>query len=505
VTKHQAIALVALLAAACGARGVHPVTPSKPHRTLAALGTVYNARVVHFDPQNSATTANPGSLAVQNVQGVLEQVNDQGVVSPIGGGPGGTYVATHYGAVGNGIADDSTALAAVIALACANHGGVFLDGTKTFRVAHALTVACDGLAIDAGGPSSTWIAVDDSGGAVGDAITFNHTTDCTIRNLTITSTTARTAGWSVVFNGGHVVQTGNNATETNGHVEHVVFDNQFSSVNVTDTDPGVPNPGNPGGGAWDVFISDSIIRRPAANGIGIQLDSPHGGGHHIRDVFYWGKNDGGAKGLVALRIRNSGDFSVIHFSEIQAQRGLVIDPQALGLATAGFFSHSEFDTNDHEGVLIQPQTGGSAGTAQGIDFTDVWSAHNEYNYRIFGPATNITITGGKSWWATLINIQVDGATWVTLNGVNIGGAAFYDGVQITGHASHIKVANCLLGPALGTPSPNHGIEITDGGVTNYSISGNDITTADGGAAIIDNGGAGGAVQKYVQSTTHGAP
>lgn len=91
--KNRVVLLLALVAVGCKPPAVHPVTPASSHR-MAALGGTTNASAVNFDPQQTAITATPGALAVQNILGTLKQVNDQGVVTTIGGGGGGTVTTS---------------------------------------------------------------------------------------------------------------------------------------------------------------------------------------------------------------------------------------------------------------------------------------------------------------------------------------------------------------------------------------------------------------------------
>jgi hypothetical protein len=106
--KNRYLVVLALLAG-CAARGAHPVVPGKSHR-MASLGGPSNASAINFDPQQAAITATPGALAVQNILGALKQVNDQGVVTTIGGGGGGVTSIT----AGTNIAVTGTASVPIV-------------------------------------------------------------------------------------------------------------------------------------------------------------------------------------------------------------------------------------------------------------------------------------------------------------------------------------------------------------------------------------------------------
>lgn len=65
---------------------------------ISTIDDVANLRAI-----TTAVAANPGSIAIENVAGVLKQVTDQGVATTLGGGSGGAGTVTSVAATAGGL------------------------------------------------------------------------------------------------------------------------------------------------------------------------------------------------------------------------------------------------------------------------------------------------------------------------------------------------------------------------------------------------------------------
>jgi hypothetical protein len=104
-------ALLVLLALGCKpAAPVQPTVVRHEGAHVSMARTVGQADVINFNPQGVSTTATPGAVTVQNVAGVLTQVNDQGAATPLGGGGGTAFVSaaqTRARALSGGVLDST--------------------------------------------------------------------------------------------------------------------------------------------------------------------------------------------------------------------------------------------------------------------------------------------------------------------------------------------------------------------------------------------------------------
>ena len=92
--------------------------------TINTIDDVSNIRSI-----GAAVTANAGAIAIQNVNGTLKQVDDQGTVSDLGGG-GGTVTSV---VAGQNVAVDSSTPAAPVVSTGAKRGTALTDADQTLQ------------------------------------------------------------------------------------------------------------------------------------------------------------------------------------------------------------------------------------------------------------------------------------------------------------------------------------------------------------------------------------
>jgi len=377
-----------------------------------------------------------------------------------GGGSGGSGVTgvarpifnvLDFGGVGNGTANDTTAVQATLTAAAAAGGEAFLPA-GTWRVepgvlaiTNAFGVELDGVGVDA-----TLLDVDDTlgnSGAVGYAIT--NCQGWGIHGLTITSPTQRSASsWQVRVIGGNGTGTRASAptiastiTATDGLIERVNFNNSGGAVDQTDADGGYP------GGAWIIVIENVFVYNPAT-GATIFHVYTWGGNQDFRNVWISGVStlDTAASGLT---IEGSGGFSLYKFDTLFCDTGLLVDgnPGKFGRVQAGQISSCYFDSGNLSNVIIKAEIGANVGN---ITFTNDWFATNHPGgggLLVIGDGiTNvddIQVIGSRFVASRSIGLLVNRATNVLLSGDFISGAAT-TGVTIL-NASDVGLSNVKVG------------------------------------------------------------
>lgn len=116
---------------------------------------------------------------------------------------GETYDVINYGAVCNGLTDDTAGVQAAVGAACAGGGGtVALPHGATCRVFSTIAVPCGNVYITGGGPGSTRLMLDfPSGPGVIFGAQATDILDVGIREMTILPGQTRTSGPGVLLDG----------------------------------------------------------------------------------------------------------------------------------------------------------------------------------------------------------------------------------------------------------------------------------------------------------------
>jgi hypothetical protein len=334
------------------------------------------------------------------------------------------YDVTHedWGAIGDGVTDDTTAIQnAINAAEAAGFGIIFLPG-GTFKVT-SLTVESSGIMIMGAGVD---VSVIKTSSTTADIITLGDgsTTynNITIKDLTIDTSVVRTAGAAIELNKINRVI-----------LDNIKTDSQIFSINAPS---GVTN--------TSVFINRFEMRQQVATtGVGISLDGD------IHDVYINEliMNTTGSDPGIGIRMIATNRVWITNSHLINAGKGIYIFPGAGDTVDRVMIENTEVANGDDNGFLIDSNTATST-------------------------VTNIVLDGLLVKENALNGIQVTGDASAVLDGIYIDDSQVFgntqDGISI-GEGINIEIASCnIAGNSKGSSGTYHGIDIS-AGVSQWSV------------------------------------
>lgn len=381
-----------------------------------------------------------------------------------------------YGAVGNGVVDDTASIQAAINAALAAGGGVVLLPAGKYLVGGTLLID-DGsthksVVLQGANPGPLFNGPIWAGGTTivvpstfsGNTIEFGNSTRGTVRNLSISSNSPRTAGRAIYL-----------YYTINALIEDVDMNNQYIGIEIF------------GGygqrinrGAWNI----------APNGIGLWVNGSangNGGLDSSNDTYVNLISANG--GHVTFRIQNTEALWMSQCDSILADYGLLIDPGNDQVVTWCTFDTCAFDSSYAQNLRIQAS---GSGKVWGITFVSCWTA----TLKVSAGYTNcVTIGAGVDgvqfvghrffnspgahglWVYQAKNIYLDGC--VASGFPNGGGFVFLSTVGFA-------IRGCHSGTYAGQVANKYGIYV-DGASSGYVISGctligNVTNLVDGGVA-----------------------
>jgi hypothetical protein len=368
------------------------------------------------------------------------------------------YSVFNYGAVGDGVANDTAAFTAALAAANAAGGGAVVAPAGSYRVKPGVITfaGLTGVRL-VGDGHGTKVVIDDTlGNAGGVGIDLGGSYQCSLFMFTVDAPAKRTAGIAVRVRNG--LQDFGGALFCDSHVDYVNFNNQFDGYVVDDT---------LAAGNWLNYLNRSFFTNTKAGGTCVRIATVHGGSNYISDV--WVRGLAANLPAAAIQITGTGDFTLTKVSTTLCDYGLRINPSVAGDAghptvQAGEISDCFFDTNTFNGVSIETS---GAGTVGRLQFDNIWSAGNLTNFYLVGAIDRCTFIGCTSLTCTY-GFQVGGtATNIGIFNSNLQ-SAFTANVYLTGTSSNIKVNDNVMGN-----SPGAGIKI-DAAVQKYDYNDNDM-------------------------------
>jgi len=226
--------------------------------------------------------------------------------------------AAPYNADRTGIVD-----AAPIIRAANQAGGVAWLGNGTFRIKSTISPQTNTAIIGQGAT----ILIDDSGGNIGDAFLLDAVRNVKLSGFTIDAVSPRSAGAHVRVKGGDPsFKLGSFAISRAQHVIDVDCNNFFDGVVVEDK--------SATNGAWGVSIGGTADRfnfftNGATGRFPVDINTPHGASILLNYLWPVG-NATPANGPAGIRIRGSGDTTLIGVRTWGTQQGLIVDPQVNG-------------------------------------------------------------------------------------------------------------------------------------------------------------------------------
>lgn len=384
-----------------------------------------------------------------------------------------------FGAVGDGITDDTAAIqAAIDSLGTA--GGVVEVPTGAYKVSSVLNISSY-VCLKGSGAVASSIITNNSTGNVVYINAVANSPGCTIENLFFNSSVTRTSG-------SYIESHSSNGT----FVKNCKMYSAFNGISIT------------GSVAQSIKIEDCQIDNTINYGINItafNAASPNTTGivtSYISRVLITGAaNPNNCN--AGIRITSVGDLTLYGISTIYCKKGLDVSPTGTNTVQALYVTDSFFDTGDEFGVALNPEATASVRLAS---FTNVWCSSNGMSGALLGGLGQIIST---NWLNCTMAANTGQGLWITSalakNTSVIGGVYAQNsgsGFGIASDVSNFKIVGATIGRtdssgyAFG-PNAGFGINLVSGTSNKYIISNNIFT--ENTAGQISDGGSG--VEKIV--------
>ena len=377
-----------------------------------------------------------------------------------------------FGAVGDGVTDDTAAIQAAIDSLGAV-GGMVQVPPGTYKVSSTLNISSY-IYLKGSGAVASSILTNNSTGNVVYINGVSITPGCTVENLFFNSSVTRTAG-------SYIVSNSSNGT----FIKNCKMYSAFDGISITGTS------------AQCIKIEDCQIDNTVNYGINITAfnnTSPNTSGivvSYISRVLVTGAitpNNCEA----GIRIVSAGDLTLYGVSTFFCKKGLHICPTGTNTIQALNVTDSFFDTGDEFGVAVTPETTASVRLA---NFTNVWCASNKMSGALLGGTGQIITT---NWLNCTMAVNIGQGLWIasTLakNTSVIGGVYAQNsgsGLAIVSGVSNFKIIGATIGRtdsngyAFG-PNAGYGVNVIAGASNNYIIS-NNIFTENTTGQLFDGG------------------
>lgn len=378
--------------------------------------------------------------------------------------------------------DDVPELSAAITSMGSIGGGTIMLRNASYKFKSTLPINYDNIGIRGHG-TGTIINIDDSGGAVGDGISVNSTLNFSLKDVLITSTTARSAGAAIKVKGANNITAAPAQRTRQWTITDVNFENQFNGI--------VINDGPTALGAWGGYMDRVEMMAFAAGGVGIDINTPAGGQQYINNVKIYGASTGASatRALAGVRIRGCNDVELHNVNVIYTQYGLRIDPPSGQNANVVLAAECLWDSTSVLPCSIEPASGGTANLVRLVEnwFGVATAVASVDCIHIAGASKSIFINGGYII-GPAVGVKADGTGGAT--DIHVTGRPIFTGgtkgFWATGSLQDFS-CNGEMGPqtVLGALAPAVGIQV-DAGCDYYELYCNIHRCS---TPITDNGGA----------------
>lgn len=387
-----------------------------------------------------------------------------------------------------GIIDAGTSgstLASAVAEANARGGGFsIVMGKGTYRLTSQLAVTTNGNQLVGNGPGATFLEIDDAGGMSGtDAILVNSVLQFSLKGMSVTATTARTAGSFLKIKGKNTI-TATPAQRTHQYtIEDVDAESQFNGV--------VINNGDNGDGAWGGFITRCEWMRFSSGGTYLDVNSTAGGQHYVCDLKIYGSDSASGRALAGVRYRGGADLELVNVNVVYLATGLLIDPPSGQTANVLYATSCLWDNCSTNNVAITPAAGSYCNI---INLVNNWygAATAIDNMTISGPAAQVYVIGGTVIGGSngIKATGAGGAVDIHVTGKTMFSGQSTNGFYATGSLQNFSVEGNFgptanLASGISVAAPAKGIQI-DAGCDWYELYSNIHRCA---TPITDSGGA----------------
>jgi hypothetical protein len=358
-----------------------------------------------------------------------------------------------FGAVGNGVANDTAAFNAAIAHINTTAARTLYIPSGAYLVGALSPITSPGVSVFGDGAYGSELR-DTSG--TSNLLTFGDgvsTYDgASVSNLYLnTAVTSKTAGAAIFLH--KTFQT---------YIDNVRIANHFQGIRVTNS--------------VMCWINTVNILFPRPLGVGILIDGNSGNDHYISNVFIAGNSL--SQPLAGIKIDQTFATWITNCSVLSTGIGLYCSPGAGQIVEHLFLSNNAFDTCANYGMLFQ---GGGTGIVRRVMSTQDWSATNQLSNILIDPpnGSGFSFQGLRCYNGQQHGIYVLGGEDVRITNSRIEGnggvTGNYDGIYIAANVNDISVTNTRIGSAEGfSVVQRYGINIQAGTNANYIIDSNDL-------------------------------
>lgn len=352
----------------------------------------------------------------------------------------------------DGTADDEEMQAAIDALP--SGGGKLRLSEGTFDLAAAVSVDQDSVKIEGGGIGVTTVRT--TAAAIqafdfGDGTTTRN--DLSISSLTIDTTVTKTAGAAVRFNKCSRVRM------QDFHIASHYIGIDLQTVTIAHIERGY------------------IVNTVPTNGISVRIDGS-GNDHFLSQLIADAPT--ASEPFAGLRILKSSATWIADCDFIHQSYGLLVDPQSGDAVEWLFVRDSAFDSNDLNGIFINPAAGG---TVKGGTFIGCWTATNTDSGMVVGSTGTIDglrFVGHRSFNNTQHGVVLNGGENISLDacdisGNSLGSSGTYHGIAIAAGVSEWAIRNCRIGQMAGfANTQGYAILLNATIGDNFAIENNDL-------------------------------
>lgn len=406
----------------------------------------------------SASTANPSLNYLANGTGATSRSYSSKF--------GDVVSVKDFGAVGNGSADDSAAVAATITYACSKAPQtprVYFPAGN-YLVATGNITYCNGLHLWGDGQTATTISTNST---TGNLLSDSNTTGTGIHNVAIAYNNTPTAGYALSLTN----------TVISFTAENVRIVGAFGGINLSAI------------GVQQAF-SNIDIYGTQTNGVGIYLNNADG--PNITNLLIYSPLTSPSAGI---QIQTAGGMFLDGADIVHTQRALLINPGSGQSVNWLSIVNSDFDTCSVHCIDIIPSSGG---TVYGLTFVGTWasSATNVGTYlEGAGTISGVRFVGHRGFNSGQDGMIISNGTNVSVSDSDFSGnsqssSGTYNGITVGAGVGYFS----LIGNRIGQMGPyantqKYGIAVTAGSSNFYMITNNN--TQGNGTGGINDGGTGG--------------
>ena len=385
-----------------------------------------------------------------------------------------TVWVTRFGAVGNGVHDDTAAIN--LAIASLPSGGTIYFPAGTFLHTSAINITGKIIYLVGQGRGVTKLL---NSGSTSDGLVFNlnFAQGGGVQGISITAKNGSGDDAGPGSSGTALIVINSNDNFHCDDFECLRYDNGIAIQ-----------------GCYQPYFSNFRILYFRGNGIHtLPFTASPGEAAGNGSQFTIGKigNNGftgDSSGSVGILLEyGSGEF----LSDIDVQKasyGVIVKPNAAGWVRHVWMNNILGDTSDNSGWQFDQTTGGDL---RDMLLNNCWSSYSgSTGVVIKGNPSDIRWQGGTIRDNFLLGVQISGGSFIgfnnaTINNNSMATSLAYDGVAIDGSCNNLSFEGCTIGnmPSSSSTQQANGIRVYTGvTLTNFKLVNNDMTAYGSGKA-----------------------